>query len=168
MKFFPKLPMLAALVVLSAAFSHSASGQCQSGTCPRPAVRYAPTYRVTYAQPAPRYYAAPAQVQAAPMANDPLREVNIARNRRGLHSLVYDGNLAAHAAQNNFAQAARGLGHHRMAPGAAQCAAVGTSSPQSAVAVWSGSPPHAAILYSRTMTRAGLAVNGSCATLNCQ
>ena len=99
-------------------------------------------------------------------AGDALGVLNAARARRGLHALAYDAGLAASAAANNAAMSVRGLGHFISAPGASQCAAIGTPTAQAAVAMWERSPAHAALMLSPSVTRCGLAVSSNCATAN--
>ncbi len=99
---------------------------------------------------------------AIPMS---VAEVNAARNRLGLHSLIHDPLLSQWAASNNAEQARRGkLGHH-VNNGYGQCAGVGISGAHSALAMWAGSPAHAAIIFAPDLVAVGYHESGGCCTV---
>jgi hypothetical protein len=90
--------------------------------------------------------------------------LNRARAARGLAPVAYDAGLASWAASNNAAQCASGLGHFVQC-GTGQVAASAWDA-ASALAMWTGSPGHYAILFSPTATTCGFSVGGGFATAN--
>lgn len=105
-----------------------------------------------------------ALVLAAPAnAQDFVAMLNQARAARGLGPVAYDGNAAAVAYQNNLAQLARGLGHHVLG-GYGQVSAIGMSGPYAALQAWTGSPGHAAIIFSPDLISIGFSQVGGCCT----
>ena len=90
--------------------------------------------------------------------------LNAARAQRGLRPVVHSPQAAAVAAQNNAMQARSGLGHF-VTGGFGQCAAVGMSDPASALAAWTGSPAHAALIYAPDLIAVGFDGRSGCATV---
>ena len=86
--------------------------------------------------------------------------LNAARAARGLRPLAYSPALSASAAANS----SRGFGHHLGGYGRGQCSGVG--SPQSALGMWLGDPPHARILLDYGATSYGIGGAGSVWTCN--
>jgi len=91
--------------------------------------------------------------------------LNAARAQRGLAPVAHDPAAAATARQNNLCQMARGLGH--WARGSyGQCSAVGMGDAASALAAWSNSPSHAAIIFDPSLASVGFDVASGCATVS--
>lgn len=91
----------------------------------------------------------------AQSTGDPLTDaINAVRASYGLHALVYDGNLAAWAAQNNL----YGFGHAVMGPAVRQNAAWGTLAVDAVVPMWMNSAPHRAAILDPMVTASGGAV----------
>lgn len=90
--------------------------------------------------------------------------LNGVRAQYGLSAVSYDSNLENWAQQNNAQQAARGLGHFVMGPARRQNAAIGSAA--TIGSQWMNSPAHRAGLLDPSITRVGLAGNGSYWTWN--
>ncbi len=67
---------------------------------------------------------------------------------------------------NNAQQRVRGLGHFYTG-GIAQCAAVGACNADQALRMWAGSPAHAALIFSPSLTAVGFACDGWAASVAC-
>jgi hypothetical protein len=134
-----------------------AQPQCSGGSCPLPTAQ------------GPVFAPAPAKVMPQAQATgDPtgfLVLLNVERRRRGLREVLYDAGLTGWCRQNNAAQVSRGLGHW-VNPGFLQCSFVGPSNAQSALYGWMASGPHAAILFSPSITVIGVDGYGSAWTLD--
>ena len=123
------------------------------------------TYYVS--QPATTAAAPAVTYQAAPTGGDPYgftNWLNSVRAQYGLAAVGYDANLESWAAANSAQQAARGLGHFVMGPARRQNSAMGSSA--SIGSQWMNSPAHRAALLDPSITRIGLAGNGSYWTFN--
>ncbi len=90
--------------------------------------------------------------------------LNAERAQRGLPPVTYDPNAAGTARRNNLAQRVYGLGHH-VCEGLGQCAAVGLSGVHAALAAWTGSPSHYAIIYAPNLVSCGFDEVGGCCTV---
>ncbi len=90
--------------------------------------------------------------------------LNAARAQRGLPAVAHDAGAVTVAASNNAWQAVRGLGHHVLG-GYGQCAGVGIVGAESALVMWSGSPAHAAIIFSPNLVAVGYHEVGGCCTV---
>lgn len=132
-----------------------------------------PTYNTGYAQPANTVQQANYSQPAANVnttqyyGGDPYgftAWLNGVRAQYGLSQVSYDSNLENWAHQNNAQQAARGLGHFVMGPARRQNAAIGSAA--TIGSQWMNSPAHRAGLLDPSITRVGLAGNGSYWTWN--
>ena len=128
-----------------------------------------PTQRVYQPQQVyyqqPTYTQQPAQVQYSGGDSYGFTAwLNGVRAQYGLRPVGYDANLESWAAANSAQQAARGLGHFVMGPARRQNAAMGNSA--SIGNQWMASPAHRAAMLDPTITRIGLAGNGSYWTMN--
>jgi hypothetical protein len=95
----------------------------------------------------------------APVATDPYgfaAVLNGIRARMGLAPAAYDPELSSWAAENNAAQASRGLGHH-INPSCYQNCGWNYPDAESVAAGWMNSPGHRANMLQPGMTRFGIA-----------
>lgn len=90
--------------------------------------------------------------------------LNDARASRGLLPVVVLRGGEAVSANNNASQRTYGLGHW-ITGGFGQCSAIGVSSVEHALSMWTGSPSHAAMIYSPTLTAVGFAWDGWAASV---
>ncbi len=130
----------------------------------RPVMRVRPVTTTPAVAPAAAPVTRAAMKPAAP-AYDPLAWINAARAQRGLYALIYDPSLSTWADNNNAAESRRGMGHHILAPGAAQITA-STADPGYAVRLWTNSPGHARIMFSNSYRYAGISHLYGFATAN--
>jgi uncharacterized protein YkwD len=89
--------------------------------------------------------------------------LNATRARYGLGAVGWDAAVEADCRQNNFAQAARGMGHWHMGCHRRQNAAAGLSFP-GVEAAWLASPGHASALLDPGISRVAIAWYGAYAT----
>lgn len=89
--------------------------------------------------------------------------LNSVRARHGLGAVSYDANLESWASQNNAMQSSRGLGHFVMGPARRQNSAMTPGFPGQ---MWMDSPGHRSALLDPSITRIGIAFNGSYWTFN--
>lgn len=89
--------------------------------------------------------------------------LNAARAQRGLPAVQHDAAAVPVAVANNAAQLVYGLGHH-VTGGLGQVAAIGIADARSALAAWTQSPAHAAILYAPDLISVGYSQLGGAAT----
>ncbi len=151
------------------AYTYANQAATPAYTYANTATAYQSNYR-TPAAAATTYAQSPTYAQPAATAassGDPygfLNWLNGVRAQYGLAAVGYDPNLASWAASNNAQQAARGLGHYVMGPARRQNAAVGDAG--SIGSMWMSDAAHRAALLDPTITRIGLAGNGSYWTYN--
>ncbi len=103
---------------------------------------------------------------AIALGDDFSDQLSVARNARGLPSVVGSSQGTAVSAENNQGQRTHGLGHW-FTGGLGQCSAVGVGNATHALRMWTQSPAHAALIFSPNLTAVGFHCDGYCASVAC-